>query len=127
MSDLKVAVKEKKEKLARRKQRVHKTVFGTPTRPRLAVFRSNAHIFAQIIDDVNHKTITGCSSITPAIKEKLATAKGKIAKSKIVGLHIAELAKSKGVTCVMFDRNGRKYHGRVKALAEGARAGGLEV
>ena len=127
MSDIRVAVKEKKEKLTRRRQRVHKTIYGTPERPRLAVFRSNAHIFAQIIDDVNHKTITGCSSITPAIKEQLAAAKGKLAKSKIVGQHIAELAKSKGVTRVMFDRNGRKYHGRVKALAEGARAGGLEV
>jgi len=127
MSDKIAATREKKIKLERRKKRVHKRLFGTPARPRLAVFRSNANIFAQIIDDVTHRTITGCSSITPAIKEKISSAKGKIAKAKIVGEHVAELAKSKGITQVMFDRNGQKYHGRVKALAEGARAGGLEV
>lgn len=127
MSDKTAAIKDKKVKLERRKKRVHKRIFGTPARPRLTVFRSNANIFAQIIDDVTRKTITGCSSISPALKEKLSASKGKIAQAKIVGEHIAELAKSKGITQVMFDRNGQRYHGRVKALAEGARSGGLEV
>jgi large subunit ribosomal protein L18 len=105
---------------------VRKRLATSITRPRLVVYRSNVHIYVQVIDDLKAKTITGCSTLTPAILNRVKEAKGGIAKAKIVGEQIAVLAKAKGIIQVSFDRNGRKYHGRVKALAEGARAGGLE-
>lgn len=91
----------------------------------MVVYRSNKHISVQIVDDFNHRTITGCSTLSPEIKDKLTSAKTKIDRAKTVGEYIAELAKGKGVEKVFFDRNGRKYHGRIKALADGARSGGL--
>lgn len=127
MTDLSISVRKKSEKLARRRKRVHKRVFGTSARPRLIVYRSNKHIYAQIVDDVLHKTLVGCSSLSPAIKEKVASTAGKTAKAKVVGEYIAEIAKEQGITDVTFDRNGRRYHGRVKSLADGIRAGGLKV
>ncbi|HFE53802.1 MAG TPA: 50S ribosomal protein L18 [Bacteroidetes bacterium] len=110
----------------RRKKRIRKKVHGTPERPRLVVFRSAKHIYAQLVDDVNQKTLTGVSTITPALREELQNVTGKIEKAKIVGKAIAEKAKELGVSRVVFDRGGYRYHGRVKAVAEGAREGGLE-
>ncbi len=126
MSDNRVPVRRKLEMLARRKKHIAKKLFGTPERPRLVIYRSNSHIYAQIVDDVNRKTITGCSSLTPALREKVTGLKGKLEEGKIVGQFVAGLAKARGIEQVAFDRNGCRYHGRVKALADGARAGGLQ-
>ncbi len=105
----------------KRHRRVRKTVIGTSDRPRLCVYRSNRHIFAQIIDDGTGKVIFGASDIgLPAAKGK-----NKTEQAKEVGKHLAEQAKTKKIGKVVFDRGGRLYHGRVKALAEGAREGGL--
>jgi len=124
MNELSVRIRKSKKRLIRRKKHIRKIVFGTADRPRLVVFRSNVHIYAQIIDDDNG-TLTGCSTLTPDLKEKLVGVKGKVSQAKIIGEHIASLAKDRGITKVKFDRNGRIYHGRVKALADAARSGGL--
>lgn len=105
------------------KMGIRKTITGTAARPRLCVFRSNAGIYAQLVDDVAGNTITGTSSFAKSLAgEKV----NKSDQSKKVGLEIARIAKDKGIETVVFDRNGFKYHGRVKALAEGAREGGLK-
>jgi large subunit ribosomal protein L18 len=104
-----------------RKARVRANVSGTPERPRLSVYVSNLHVHAQIIDDTSNKTLA--SSTSAASKE----AKGNLSeKAAWVGTDLAKKAKKAKVTAVVFDRNGRKYHGRLKALADAARAGGLE-
>ncbi|MFA5867976.1 MAG: 50S ribosomal protein L18 [Actinomycetota bacterium] len=105
----------------KRHRRVRKTVIGTADRPRLCVYRSNRHIFAQLIDDATGKIILGASDIGL----KGASGKKKTEQAKEVGKHLAEQAKTKKIGKVVFDRGGRLYHGRVKALAEGAREGGL--
>lgn len=104
------------------KKGIRKKVFGTAERPRLTVFRSNSNIYAQIINDETGKTLASFSSRKKEVMEAEGT---KTEKSQIVGKKLAELATSAGVEKVVFDRNGYKYHGRVKALAEGAREGGL--
>ncbi len=115
------------EKTARRKKRVRSRIMGTPERPRLSVFRSLKEMYAQLVDDMNARTITGLSTLSPAVKEKLAGKKvSKTERAKLVGRLIAEAAKTKGIEKVVFDRNRYVYHGRVKALAEGAREGGLK-
>jgi len=111
---------------ARRRHHIRKTVHGTTERPRLVVFRSNKQIYAQIIDDDAQKTLIAASSMTNEIEAHIKKAKTKIEKSKVVGKHIAELAQKKKITAVVFDRAGYLYHGRVQALAEGAREGGLK-
>jgi large subunit ribosomal protein L18 len=104
-----------------RKARVRASVTGTAERPRLSVYISNLHVHAQIIDDSNKKTL---ASSTSAVSKE---AKGNLSeKAEWVGTDIAKKAKKAKVTAVVFDRNGRKYHGRLKALADAARAGGLE-
>ena len=113
----------------RRKRRVRKKIFGTSERPRLSVFRSSKHIYAQIIDDTRGHTLVAASSLTPEIRERLAELKkegGKIAVAKAVGELLGKRAIEAGIKKVCFDRGGFKYHGRVKALADGARAAGLE-
>ncbi len=110
----------------RRKMRIRKRLLGTPERPRLAVFRSARHIYAQVIDDTKGVTISAASSLSPEIKDRLAECKGKVEVAKIVGELVAKRAMEKGVKKVAFDRGGYKYHGRVKALADGARESGLE-
>ncbi len=108
----------------RKHARVRARVEGSAERPRLAVFRSSAHIYAQVIDDVNRRTMAAASDIDPDGK---GTAKGdKTAHAKAVGSLIATRAKAAGISRVVFDRGGYLYHGRVKALAEAAREGGLE-
>src|SRR5690606_21390217 len=113
----------KYERRARLRMRIRKTVGGTESRPRLAVFRSNKEIYAQIIDDVNGKTITAASSRDKDID---ASKVNKVEAAKLVGKAIAEKAVKAGVETIAFDRGGYLYHGRVKSLAEGAREGGLK-
>jgi large subunit ribosomal protein L18 len=107
----------------RRHARVRKTVRGTAARPRLAVFRSNKHITAQIIDDRAGVTLAAASSTEAAMR---ATAHGNISEAKQVGALLGERAKAKGITTVAFDRGGYLYHGRIAALADAAREAGLE-
>ena len=113
---------DKVERRKIRKLRIRKRVQGSSERPRLSVFRSSSHIYAQIIDDTRGMTLVAASS-REAIRPEGA---GKTAVSVAVGKLLAERAKGKGLTRVCFDRSGYLYHGRVKALADGARAGGLE-
>lgn len=105
--------------------RVRKRISGTPERLRLNVFRSSAHIYAQIIDDTKGHTLVAASSIDTAVRADL-DGQVKMAKSQAVGKLIAERAREKGITKVAFDRGGYRYHGRIKAVAEAAREGGLE-
>ena len=106
----------------KRHKRVRAKISGTPERPRLNVFRSEANIYAQVIDDVNGVTLASASSLDKAIEGY----GGNIAAATAVGKLVAERAKAKGIETVVFDRGGYLYHGRVKALAEGAREGGLK-
>jgi large subunit ribosomal protein L18 len=104
----------------RRHLRVRKKIRGTGERPRLAVYRSNRHIYAQLVDDRSARTVAAASDLGMADGDKAA-------RAKKVGLAIAEGAKQAGVERAVFDRGGRLYHGRVRAVAEGAREGGLEI
>ena len=106
------------------KQRIRKTISGTPERPRMTVFRSNKQIYVQLIDDLNSKTIVTASSRDKAFED---TKGNKIDQAKKVGNLIAEKAKAVGITEVVFDRNGYLYHGRIKSLADAAREGGLKI
>jgi len=108
----------------RRHRRVRQKVTGTAARPRLAVFRSNRHIVAQVIDDGTGHTLAAASTVEAALR---AGATGNVAAAAEVGRLVAERAKSKGVTKVVFDRGASRYHGRVAALAEAAREAGLEL
>ena len=108
-----------------RHRRVRKRVYGTSERLRLNVFRSSAHIYAQIIDDTAGRTLAAASSIDQEVRESL-TGKSKLEKSQAVGELIARRAREAGISRVVFDRGGYRYHGRVKAVAEAAREGGLE-
>ncbi len=117
-------LKAKKAALDRRHRRVRGKVSGTAARPRLCVTRSNAHIYAQVIDDVAGRTIAAASSVDPELKSALKTGSTADA-ARAVGETIGRRAVDAGVTEVVFDRGGRLYHGRVQALAEGARSAGL--
>jgi large subunit ribosomal protein L18 len=117
--------KAKRDARQRRHVRVRASVKGTPERPRLAVYRSLEHIYAQVIDDVAGRTLASASTIDAEIKKAIA-GKHKTEEAKIVGQFIANRAKKAGVTRVVFDRGGHMYHGRVKALADGAREAGLD-
>jgi len=109
----------------RRHMRIRKKVVGTAERPRLTVFRSLNHIYAQWVDDLSGRTILTVSSRDKDVAPRVQSAKGKIAASKAVGGRLAAKAKEKGIERVCFDRGGYLYHGRVKAVADGAREGGL--
>jgi len=120
-----------REQARRRRQvRVRKKVRGTPVAPRLSVFKSAKHIYAQLIDDVHGQTFAAVSSLSLSFRERGRSVEkasgGNIEGAKIVGALLSELALAKGVTRVVFDRNGFLYHGRVQAVADGARAGGLQ-
>lgn len=110
----------KAEMLERRRKRVRKHITGTPDAPRLSVYRSLKHIYAQVIDDVNGRTLASASSVGLKIDG------GNIDGAKAVGKALADNAKAKDVEAVRFDRNGRLFHGRVKALADAARENGLQ-
>ena len=109
---------------ARRVSRIRKKISGTPERPRLRVFKSNKHIYAQIIDDVSGRSLVAMSTTDKQFE--MGEESGKTAAAKIVGRKLAERATAAGIKAVTFDRGGYIYHGRVKALSEGAREGGLE-
>lgn len=108
----------------RRHQRVRQKVAGTAVRPRLVVTRSNRHMFAQVVDDVEGKTLVWASTMEPELRGEVAE---KTAKAHKVGELIAQRAKEAGIEEVVFDRGGNAYHGRVAAVAEGAREGGLTL
>ena len=107
----------------RRHFRVRKKLHGTPERPRLAVFRSNRYIYAQVIDDEAGRTLAAASSQEPSLRDRSLT----VDTATEVGKLVAERAKTAGVESVVFDRGGFKYHGRVKAVADAAREGGLQL
>jgi large subunit ribosomal protein L18 len=117
--------KSRAEKRAQRHRRVRATVSGTPGRPRLNVFRSLTHIYAQVIDDENGQTLASASTVDGELRAQLS-GKKKSEQAKLVGQAVASRAQGKGIKQVVFDRGGYKYHGRIKALADGAREGGLE-
>ena len=114
------AIPAKLKRLSRRKMHIRKSVTGTPARPRLTVRPTLKHIYAQVIDDANGKTVASASSV------KLKITGGNVDAAKAVGKAIAESAMAASVSRVCFDRNGRLYHGRIKALADAAREAGLE-
>ena len=109
----------------RAKIKIRKKISGTSEKPRLSVFRSLDNIYAQIIDDTTGNTLVSVSSLNKEAKADLKSVKGKINKSKLIGSLVAKKALEKDIKNVVFDRNGFRYHGRVKALADGAREGGL--
>ncbi len=115
----------RKQATHRRHRRIRRKVKGTPERPRLAVFRSNQHIYAQVIDDVQQHTLVAASTLEPVVKSQVTSGTPSEASSHI-GKLIAERALDKGINTVVFDRGGKLFHGRVKALADAARAAGLE-
>jgi large subunit ribosomal protein L18 len=117
--------KAKLKQQLRRRQHVRRSIVGTPERPRLSVFRSSKHIYAQLIDDLAGVTLAAANSGLPDLKGTLPYG-GNIKAAKAVGAKLAEIAKSKGIAKAAFDRGHYRYHGRVKALAEGAREGGLQ-
>lgn len=117
------APKTKRERRYRRHLRVRKRVHGTAERPRLVVFRSLKHISAQLVDDDRGVTLLGVSDMSDGVQVDGA---GKVARGKAAGRLLAEKAKAAGITGVVFDRAGYRYHGRVRAVADGAREGGLE-
>ena len=108
------------------KTRVSKKVRGTADMPRLTVYRSLSHLYAQIVDDAQAKTIVAASSLTKELKTELKEIKGQKEKAKHLGTYLAKKAVAQNVKKVVFDRNGYMYHGIVKSLADGAREGGLE-
>jgi large subunit ribosomal protein L18 len=109
----------------RRHDRVRASVTGTPERPRLNVFRSLMHIYAQVIDDSTGHTLVSASTIDAEVRSQMV-GKKKAEQAKLVGQIVAQRAQAKGLKLVVFDRGGYRYHGRVKAVADGAREGGLE-
>ena len=125
MASARVSKLSKDQHRRRIHQRVRAQVEGTPERPRLCVYRSLEHIYAQVIDDRTGKTLVSASSVDGETKKNLKGG-GNIAAAKVIGKTIAERAKSAGVSKVVFDRGGYKYHGRVKALADAAREAGLQ-
>ena len=121
-------IKTKDDRRQRIKYRLRKRIQGSESRPRLTVFRSVAHIYVQVVDDMTGRTIASASSLESSVKGKMdkKTRGGNVAGAKAIGTTIAERLKEKGVTRVVFDRNGFLYHGRVKAVADAAREAGLE-
>ena len=120
-------IKTKDDRRVRIKHRIRKRVLGNEARPRLTVFRSVAHMYVQVVDDMSGRTIASASTLESAVKGSLTNAKGgNVAGAKVIGKTIAERLLEKGVKRVVFDRNGFLYHGRVKAVADAAREAGLE-
>ena len=115
----------KKRVRLKRKKRIRKNLVGTQERPRLSVFRSAKHIYAQVVDDTHGQTLAAASSMDKAVKEQPAF-ENKIAVADFVGKLLGERAVKKGIRQVVFDRNGFLYHGRVRAVSEGAREAGLD-
>jgi large subunit ribosomal protein L18 len=110
----------------RSKTRIRKKIHGTPERPRLSVYRSLNHVYTQLVDDTTGQILSSASTLSKEIQADLKKAKSKVERSKIVGVLIAKKAAEKKISNVVFDRGGYRYHGRVQAIAEGAREGGLK-
>ena len=123
--DRRISLKQKNARRAKRRGRVRKTISGTAVRPRLTVFRSLAHIYAQIVDDATGTTLVAAGSSAKDVAAEIS-GKKKSDVSKVVGRVLAQRALEKNILSVVFDRNGYQYHGRVKALADGAREAGLK-
>ena len=123
-----MSAKKNQKELARlrKKHHIKKKVIGTPQRPRLVVYKSLKHIYTQLVDDTNQKTITGLSSLSKDLKDDVSKAKNKLEVAGMIGDRIAKKALDLKFDSVVFDRNGYIYHGRVKAVAEAARKGGLK-
>ena len=121
-------IKTKEDRRDRIKFRIRKKMNGTAQKPRLSVFRSVTHIYVQVIDDMTGRTIASASTVDPKVKGQMAKGVqgGNIKGAELIGTTIAERLKEKGITKVVFDRNGFLYHGRVRAVAEAARTAGLE-
>ena len=117
--------KAKRKRQLRRRRHVRKRIVGTAERPRLTVFRSNKHIYAQLIDDLTGKTLAAAATNHPDFRETVPSG-GNLKAAVAVGTKLAENAKTKGISKAAFDRGHYRYHGRVKALADAARAGGLQ-
>jgi len=115
----------KRQARIKRKKRIRKNMTGTPQRPRLSVFRSARHVYAQIVDDTRGATVVAASSVEKGVKSQ-PRFDNKIAQAMHVGQLIAERAAEKGIKKVVFDRNGFLYHGRIKAISDGARKAGLD-
>jgi large subunit ribosomal protein L18 len=123
---MRLKFRRKIDQRTRRHRRVRSKVSGTPARPRLNVYRSSAHIYVQVIDDIAGHTLLAASDLEDDVLQIAGDGAAKTAKAKAVGQVIAERAKAAGVKTVVFDRGGFLYHGRVKAVADGAREAGLE-
>lgn len=121
-------IKTKEDRRDRIKLRIRKKLHGTPERPRLSIFRSVAHIYVQVIDDASGRTMAAASSVEPTVKAQLSSEarSGNRKGAELIGKVIADRLKEKGITRVVFDRNGFLYHGRVRSVAEAAREAGLE-
>jgi large subunit ribosomal protein L18 len=117
--------KAKHKQQLRRRNHVRRNIVGTPERPRLTVFRSSKHIYAQLVDDLHQVTLAAASTNSPTLREQVAYG-GNVKAAKVVGQQLAEAAKAKGISKAAFDRGHYRYHGRVKALADAAREGGLQ-
>jgi len=115
----------KRQSRLKRKKRIRKKLSGTPERPRLSVFRSSRHIYAQIVDDISGQTLIAASSLEKTSKEQ-NDLKNNVAMARFVGKLVGERAVEKGIQSIVFDRNGFLYHGRVRAVSEGAREAGLD-
>jgi large subunit ribosomal protein L18 len=118
--------KERKNGRLRRKRRIRKKVFGTADRPRMSVFRSNRHIYVQLINDITGETLASASTIEEELAGDL-DGKKKVDQAAVIGKAVGERAKAKGIESAVFDRNGYIYHGRVAAIADGAREAGLSL
>jgi len=121
-----MGTKSKTDARLKRKSRMKKRIRGTPERPRLSIFRSAGHMYAQVIDDRSGKTLADASSLSKEIRSRLPGGGGNIAGAGIVGEVIAKRALEKGIKKVVFDRNGYLYHGKIKALADSCREGGIQ-
>jgi large subunit ribosomal protein L18 len=117
--------KAKEKQRRRRRQHVRRKIVGSSERPRLTVFRSSKHVYAQLIDDLSGKTLAAVSSLTPDLHKDLPYG-GNVKAAQAVGRKLAEVAKERGIAKAAFDRGHYRYHGRIKALADAARAGGLQ-
>ncbi len=117
---------QKKLRAQKRKYRIRKKIKGSLTRPRLVVYKSLKHIYAQLVNDLNGQVLTGVSSLTPEVKKQIKNGLSKTKISELVGLAVAKKAQEKGITQIVFDRNIYPYHGRIKALADKAREAGLK-
>jgi large subunit ribosomal protein L18 len=119
-------IKKNRNSRLRSKIKIRRKISGVKDKPRLTIYRSLNNIYAQLIDDSEGNTLVAASSLSKEVLEELKSVKGKISKSKMIGVLVAKKALEKNISQVVFDRNGYRYHGRVKAIADGAREGGLK-